>query len=57
MDSFYQFIANVIPPKLVYWAYIRLMAFASTHDEGATMGVDQISFGTATDIWRRYHKT
>ena len=57
MDNFYQFIANVLPPKVVYLAYIRLMAFASTHDEGATMSPDQISFSTATDIWGRYHKT
>lgn len=54
-DRIYQFLANVLPTRLVYFAYIRLMAFSTTHDEGCAETPDSIGFGRATKIWERYH--
>ena len=54
VTKFYQFIANLLPRRLIYFCYIRLMAFATTHGEGIYMQPDQITFSKAIEIWEQY---
>lgn len=45
-----------MPPGLVYFAYIRFMAFATTHGAGTSMTPDSMTFTQAVRIWETYHK-
>jgi hypothetical protein len=53
MEKIYQKIAYWLPKKLVYFAYIRLMAHATTTDEGQGMTPDQMTFSKAVELWER----
>lgn len=55
INKLYQWIANKLPKKLVYFCYIRFMAFASTHGEGEKMMPDEITFSKAVEIWEAYN--
>lgn len=55
ITKLYQWIANKLPKKLVYFCYIRFMAFASTHGEGEKMTPDEITFSKAVEIWEAYN--
>ena len=46
-------LAWMLPPSLVYFAYIRLMAHATTMDEGCKMTPDEMTFSKATELWER----
>lgn len=52
--KFYQWIAGKLPKRLIYFCYIRLMAFATTHGEGVNTTPDQMTFSKAIDIWEQY---
>ncbi len=50
----YQWIAEHLPKRLVYFCYIRFLAFATTHGEGTQMTPDEMTFSKATEIWESY---
>jgi len=52
----WQKIAHWLPKKLVYFAFIRFWAFATTHDEGCKMTPDEMTWSKASEIWERYNK-
>jgi hypothetical protein len=51
MDKLYFKIAYWLPPKLIYFCYIRFMAHATTWKEGSTMTPDEIGFSKAIEFW------
>lgn len=51
----YQWIAEKLPKRLVYFCYIRFMAYATTHGEGEKMAPDEITFSKAVEIWESYN--
>lgn len=53
MNKIYQTIVYWLPSKLIYFAYIRFMAHATTTDEGQQMTPDQMPFSTAVELWER----
>jgi len=52
-DKIYQKLAYLIPSRLVYFCYIRLMAHATTTDEGCKMTPDEMGFSKAAELWER----
>lgn len=55
MNKFYQFVAHLLPSKLVYFCYIRFLAHATTTDEGQKMTPDEMTFSKAVELWERKH--
>ena len=53
MEKFYQHVAQLLPPKLVYFCYIRFMAHATTTDEGQKITPDGMTFSKAVELWER----
>ena len=51
----YQWIAEHLPKRLVYFCYIRFLAFATTHGEGTQMTPDEMTFSKAVEIWESYN--
>ena len=56
MYKFYEWLAYKLPTRLVYFCYIRFMAFVTTRDEGEKLSPDEMTFSLANDIWQRYNK-
>lgn len=56
VNDFYQWIADKIPKRLVYFCFIRFMAYATTHGEGTRMTPDEITFSKAIEIWEAYNE-
>jgi hypothetical protein len=55
VNKFYQWVADKLPKKLVYFCYIRFMAYVTTHGEGERMTPNEIGFSKAVDIWEKYN--
>lgn len=55
VTKIYQWIADKLPKRLIYFCYIRFMAFATTHGEGQKMTPNEITFSKAVEIWERYN--
>ena len=55
VNNFYQWVANKLPKKLIYFCYIRFMAYATTHGEGVYMTPDEVTFSKAVDIWEAHN--
>ena len=55
VNNIYQWIADKLPKKLVYFCYIRFMAYATTHGEGERMTPDEMGFSKAVEIWESYN--
>lgn len=51
-DNFYRWLAWRLPKYLVYWAAIRLIAFATSGKYGNTI-VPELSAMDALDRWER----
>jgi hypothetical protein len=50
-----QWIAGKLPPRLVYFAFIRLWAHATSTDEGQNMTPDEMNWTKALELWERTH--
>lgn len=50
MDKFWQKIANVLPKRLVYFAYIRLHAYATT-GKYSHLTPCEVTWGDALKAW------
>lgn len=48
-----QWIAWQLPPKVVYFAFIRFWAHATCTDEGAGMTPTEMTWDKAIDLWER----
>ena len=46
-------IAWLLPQRIVYFAFIRFWAFATSFDEGATMTPDEMTWTKAIELWER----
>lgn len=55
VNDIYQWIADMLPKKLVYFCYIRFMAFATTHGEGERITPDEMTFSKAVEIWESHN--
>ncbi len=55
VNNIYQWIADRLPKKLVYFCYIRFMAYVTTHGEGEFMQPDEMSFSKAVEIWESHN--
>lgn len=54
INNIYQWIAGHLPKKLVYFCYIRFLAFATSHGEGSGITPDEMTFSKAVEIWESY---
>lgn len=50
-----QFVVDLLPERVIYFAYIRFMAYVTTHDVGVAMTPDEVTFSKAMGIWNRSH--
>jgi len=50
-NKIYQNIAHLLPSKLVYFAFIRFMAHATTHKGGTHYQPDEMTFSKACELW------
>lgn len=55
VNNIYQWIADKLPKKLIYFCYIRFMAYVTTHGEGEFMQPDEMTFSKATEIWESHN--
>lgn len=55
VTKMYQWIADKLPKRLVYFCYIRFMAYATTHGEGERITPDEMTFSKAVEIWESYN--
>jgi len=50
-------VAFLLPPRLVYFCYIRFMSHATTWKDGKSLTPDEVTFSKATKLWEdRYGK-
>ena len=54
VNKIYQWIADKLPKRLIFFCYVRFMAFATTHGEGVKMTPDEMGFSKAVEIWESY---
>ncbi len=50
-----QFIAGLLPARIIYFCYIRFMAEVTTFEEGRTLTPDQVTFSKATNLYEKKH--
>lgn len=55
VNNVFQWIADKLPKKLVYFCYIRFMTYVTTHGEGEFMTPDEIGFSKAVEIWEAHN--
>lgn len=55
VNNIYQWIADRLPKKLIYFCYIRFIAYVTTHGEGERMTPDEIGFSKAVEIWESHN--
>lgn len=55
IESLCQNIAHILPKKIVYYCYVRFLAFATTHGEGENISPDNMSYSKAVEIWESYN--
>ena len=55
-DKIYNKIAWLLPQRVVYWAFIRFWANATTFEEGAKMTPDDMTWTKAMYLWERKHR-
>lgn len=51
MTKIYEKIAWMLPKKVVYFAFIRFWAHATSYKEGQTMTPDEMSWTKAIELW------
>ena len=55
VNKFYQWVANLLPRKLVFFCYMQFMAYVTTHGEGERMTQDEVGFSKAIEIWESHN--
>jgi hypothetical protein len=55
VTKIYQWIASMLPKRLLYLCYIHFMAYVTTHGEGSKLSPDEITFSKAVEIWENYN--
>lgn len=55
VTKFYQWVAGILPKRLIYFCYIRFMAYVTTHGEGERMTPDEMTFSKAIEIWESHN--
>lgn len=55
VNKFYQWVASILPKKLIYFCYINFMAYVTTHGEGERMTPDEMTFSKAVEIWESHN--
>lgn len=56
-DKIYNKIAWLLPQRVIYFAFFRFWANATTFEEGAEMTPDQMKWDKAIELWeRKYDK-
>lgn len=50
-NKIYQYIAHKLPPRLVYFCFIRFMAHGTTYKDGTYYQPDEMSFSKACELW------
>lgn len=48
-----QWIAYIMPPRVVYFCFIRFWAHATCTDEGGAMTPDDMKWTKAIELWHR----
>jgi len=54
-NKFAQWVAHKLPPRVVYFTFIRFWAHATCTDEGTTMTPDEMKWYKAIELWERKH--
>lgn len=53
MEKIYQKIAWLLPQRLVYFAFIRFWANATTFEEGSKITPDEMTWAKAIELWEK----
>lgn len=51
METLYIFIANHLPQRVVFHAFLRFWAHATTYKEGSSMTPTEMTWRKAIELW------
>lgn len=57
MNNFYNWLARFLPQRLVFYAFFRFWAHATTTGEGRTMIPDEMMWTKAIELWEGTYGT